>query len=64
MAAIKINANSFMFQFQYGAIKSGAFDAGIIARKLFQFQYGAIKSKKSEVINPFYIRVSIPVWCD
>jgi len=37
----------YVFQFQYGAIRSGTLSAGYVLDAQFQFQYGAIRRNLS-----------------
>ena len=53
-----------MFQFQIGAIKSCHELSDALNTPEFQFQIGAIKSQLIPHNNRWYIRVSIPNWCD
>ena len=41
----------YLFQFQYGAIKSGHINTVTVWQQEFQFQYGAIK-RKSRLKSP------------
>ena len=54
----------YLFQFQYGAIKSLPSIVEVPNTVEFQFQYGAIKRDYSFFFKTTKKLISIPVWCD